>query len=419
MSTAGSSSYLKRVSKATILNAIRESGPLTRSDIARLTKFGWGTITKFTGELVKEGIVSEEHQNSVRGRPSILLKLNSASGFLVGIDLDASGIRVVLTGLESRVLSNTIIDIGPGEDKDTIIEKVFQGVEKVIADAEEADEQNIKGIGIGVSAEVDDKKGLVVFSANLKGWRDVPIKAITEERFGRPCFVTNSTAIVTLGEKTFGVGKGVENLVCISLDVGIGSGIVSHGKLLSTPPGKRVGDIGHMVVSLDGHKCGCGRSGCLEAFAGERALVSQAREMLEKGNESLIAKLVDNKLERITRETIAKAAHEKDDLAIRILREAGKKVAIGIISLIQLYEPDKVVLSGGLSRADGPLVDSIKEEIAKIIPGGRFSLDNLVITQLGEYVGALGATQLAWQGILSNLESLKKSKRKPGSVNNM
>ncbi len=397
----GNPIFLRTFNKFIILNTIKESGPLCRSEIANLTKLGWGTITKFSGELIKEGLIQEEYsQISSGGRRPLLLKINPEASFIVGADLGASKTKVVVTDLSSRIITRRKSESLPFQGKDRIIEGFLEAIEETIRESE-VERERIKSIGLSLSGTTDSKKGILVSAGNLgiKYGTNIKITEIVEKKFGFPTYAITTMGAGVLGEKDFGLGKDIENLVSVDMGIGIGSGIISHNQLVMDTPERRVGYIGHILIDRDGPFCGCGKRGCLEAYAGGRAIARQTKEALKNGKSSLIREMVNNDLDKITAEVVAHAARKGDKLALNILKKAAKYISIGIIHLIQIYHPERIILSGGLTKCGKTLLNPIKEEIEKVIPEDRFNTEDIFLTSLGDFGSALGATVLAYNRV--------------------
>ena len=387
------------VNDSILLHLIRERGSIARRDLAKLTRLNPSTITRITNRLIQAGFLRESGQGDKDkqkvGRKPVLLEINPRGGYLVGMDIGAWKIKVVIVDLTLQPLYRLSVLTQPRGEKDSILDRAFLLMERAI-DKCGIEKEKIKGIGIGISGSVDNVRGICSFAPNLDGWRDVPVKDLFEKKFKIQTFVTNCMTVMALGEKYYGEAKEthLRDLICINLGEGIGSGIILQDELLLSSATKHVGNIGHMTVEKGGPVCGCGKRGCLEAIAGGRALARQAVEAVKKGVPTLIKDLVKGDTEKISAETVAKAAQMGDTLALNLLGRAGRHIGSVVAILMQLYYPEKIILGGGLIKAGEPLLDPLIETIKEWIVEEELKKVEITTSKLGEYAGALGATRL-------------------------
>lgn len=403
----GNHKYLKTLNKNTILDAIKDNGPICRSEIANLTKLGGGTITKFTNELIAEKLIKEE-RNSVPsgGRRSSILKINPEAGFIIGADLGASTTKVVITDLASRVIFKKIAGSRSFQTKERIIQGFLETIEETIKESA-VEKKRVKFIGLSLSGTVDPEKGILISAGNLgiPYGTNIKINEVVGNKFDFPVYSITTAGAAALGEKKFGLGKGIENMVCLCMGMGIGSGIISHNQLVMDKPEKRVGYIGHILIDKNGPLCGCGKRGCLEAYAGGRAIAREAKKTIKENKSSLIRDMADNNPEKVTAEMVGNAARAGDRLALEILERAAGYIAKGVIHLIQIYHPERIILNGGFTKCGEPLLSPLTKEIERVISKDRFDVNNIFLTSLGDFGSALGATLLAYTpiGIKSSL----------------
>jgi glucokinase len=228
---------------------------------------------------------------------------------------------------------------------------------------EGVDPRRIVGVGAGVPGAVEATRGTVFLAPNL-GWRDVPVREYLLERLDLPVVVDNDANCAALGEWWAGAGRGSELMVCVTLGTGIGGGIVREGRILRGVTGA-AGEIGHVTIEIDGRPCGCGNHGCVEAYASGRAIARRAREGLETAGDSFVASLVDGDPARITAETVAQAARDGDGYALELLGETARYLGAALAGLVNVLNPDRIVLAGGVTEAGGPLLDPLRAEIRK------------------------------------------------------
>lgn len=249
-----------------------------------------------------------------------------------------------------------------------------QGVITLLDDLidELAEGAKVKGVGLGFAGYVDVEKGEVIFAPNLPGWENIPIKRIMEERTSLPVFVENDVNCVTLAEFKLGAGRGKKNLAAIFVGTGIGGGIILNGQLIhgATYSGA---EIGHITLKLNGPKCGCGRLGCLEAFAGGSAIIRSVRRNVKAVHE------------------ITKAADEGKKWAILALERAGKYLSLGIANLITILSPELVILGGGVIKAAPRILEIVKEQIPLMALPIAMKGVEIKLARLQDEAGLLGA----------------------------
>jgi glucokinase len=248
----------------------------------------------------------------------------------------------------------------------------------------------LMGIGIAVAGILDTRRGIVTTSPNLPGWRNVPLRDIIAARSGLATHLINDASAAALGEQRFGAGRGFDNLLYLTVSTGIGGGIIINGELYSGADGC-AGELGHMTIEANGPQCHCGNFGCLEALASGWAIAKEAVTRINQGEKSSIADLVDGGVENITAETVATAARQGDRLACDIVAKAANYLGIGLANLVNIFNPELIVIGGGLSKMGNMLLKPARE----VIKERAFRLPaqsvRIVRARLGSNAGIVGA----------------------------
>lgn len=258
------------------------------------------------------------------------------------------------------------------------------------------------GIGVGVAGQVERESGMVTFAPNLE-WRNVPLRTELSQTLGLPVIVTNDVRAATWGEWLFGAGRGCNDLLCMFVGTGIGGGVVSGGKLLAGCS-NTAGEIGHIIVDLNGPLCGCGNRGCLEALAGGRAIARHARETIA-GNpdgESLLLEMAGGLVEQITATTVARAARAGDPRAQQLLDYATAALIAGAVSLINAFNPCRFILGGGVIAGIPELVDRIERGIRSQALAAANAPLTVLPAELLNDAGVIGAAALAFRTFAEN-----------------
>ncbi len=251
----------------------------------------------------------------------------------------------------------------------------------------------VSAVGIGIPGLVIYPEGIVQTCANLPGWDRVPLRARLQRRLGLPVLVDNDVNLMTLAEWRIGAGRGVKNLVCMTLGTGVGGGFVINGVLYRSRLGPSA-EIGHVAVGEAGPRCSCGGRACLERYVGNRAILASVRSRIAEGVPSKIPELAGYQLNRITPEMIDEACVRGDRLARQTWEEAGRKIGLVLSKVVNLLSPDRIVIGGGLAKAGHWLFDPIRETV-RARAMRQVAGVPIVPAKLGSSAGLIGAALLA------------------------
>lgn len=316
------------------------------------------------------------------------------SKYSIGVDL---GGTKILAGIVDTKTGKVIETVKRKTNKDLgVINMVDRVKESIVKLVEKAGKEftDIKAIGIGAAGQVCREKGILISAPNLD-CINIEFKKILEEEFKVPLVLGNDVEAATIGEQYFGAGRGCNNYVCVFVGTGIGSGIVHDGKVYRGASGT-AGEIGHIIVHPDGRICGCGNNGCLEAYASRTAVSRKIAAKIKKGEPSVLKKFYDINPNFLLRSKHIKwALEEGDELTTTCIQEAAENLSIGLASVVNFYNPEKIILGGGLVEA----VDFFFEEVQKKVKSKCLPVpsNHLVITKtaLGDYSGIVGAAIMA------------------------
>ncbi|MBU1146780.1 MAG: ROK family protein [Candidatus Omnitrophica bacterium] len=238
--------------------------------------------------------------------------------------------------------------------------------------------RDIAGIGIGVPGPVDSKRGIVRYFPNIKGWENVPLKSILQRRLGLKVNLDNDVNAMTLAEHKFGAGKGATNLVCLTLGTGVGGGIILNGELYRGST-MVAGEIGHIPINEKGPRCNCRGYACIERYVGNRYILNRARKIFGKG---ITLRRIDN---------LAKSGNKK---AIGIWADVGRKLGVMLTGVVNLLNPDRVVIGGGVSKAGELIMRPLRMEIKSRAMKDPAAHVKIVRAKLGTDAGIIGASLL-------------------------
>jgi glucokinase len=252
---------------------------------------------------------------------------------------------------------------------------------------------DVAAIGVGCGGPLDAERGVITNALNNPGWIDVPLKRILEDALGRPVHVENDANAAALGEQRFGAGRGVSNLVYVTVSTGIGGGVIIGGNLYRGENGN-AGEIGHIAVEYGGRLCHCGGHGCLEAYASGTNIAIRAREALVSEEPSLLLDLAGTP-DRITAETVSEAVRQGDAVATRVWDETTTILAAGVASVINAFNPRLVVIGGGVTRAGELFFEPVRRKALARVMAPLAQVAEIVPSALGDRLGVIGAAAVA------------------------
>lgn len=306
---------------------------------------------------------------------------------IVGVDVGGSKINAVLAdtngNIEARSSADTLADEGP----DAVIGRIIECIRQVTSGVD------IAGIGIGVAGAHDAERGAVAFSPNMPGWHNIPLRDIIHREFGLPTYLQNDCTLAALGEHRFGAGVGVDNLVYVGLGTGIGGGIIADGQVYTGTSGAG-GEIGHMIIDVNGSLCKCRSYGCWENYASGRAIAQEAVRQMEAGVPTAIRRYAGGDVNKVTAQTVFLAAQDGDYIANELISHTAYYVGIGLVNLVNIFNPDLILIGGGLSNMGSLLLDPA----IRVVQERAFEISaeavRIELAQLGDDAGALGAVAL-------------------------
>jgi glucokinase-like ROK family protein len=384
-----------------VLDAIRHSDGLSRSEIARETRLSRAVVAQRVGELLERGLVRDDDTGPSRGgRPPRRVVLDAAAGRLLVADLGATSVDVALTDLAGAVIAHRAeaSDIADGP------EPILGRVETLFAEMLETDAGPLWGVGIGVPGPVEFRTARPVSPPIMPGWDGYAIRERLASRFGAPVWVDNDVNVMALGEWRAGIATGHANVIFVKIGTGIGAGLISDGQLHRGAQGA-AGDVGHIqIVDDPSVVCRCGNIGCLEAAAGGGALARIATELAaDERNAWLASALSRNGL--VTAEDVAEAARRGEPASVELIQRSGHLVGAMLAGLVNFFNPSLIVIGGGVADSGDLLLAAIRETVyRRSLP---LATRELLIqrSSLGSLAGVTGAAAMVADQLFS-LESL-------------
>lgn len=317
------------------------------------------------------------------------------SKLVLATDLGGTNMRTALMNDRGEILAHMRKSTNADMGKDKVIEKLITTL-KATASKHNTPLRKIEGIGIGFPGPVDVELGVVLSPPNMKGWINVPLKDIMEEEFKMPVIIENDANAAAIGEHWMGAGKGMKNLVCITLGTGVGGGIVLNDKIWHGATGI-AGEIGHTTIIRNGLKCNCGNRGCLEAYASATGMVRMMHKALLMGGmdkQSLSVMPVDEeKLNKDGSKYISELAAKGNKIALSVIKEMIQILGIAIVNIVHILNPEIIVISGGVTNMGSKLFEPLREEVKKRAFEKAVEYLRIVPARLGENAGVIGAAR--------------------------
>ena len=310
--------------------------------------------------------------------------------YSIGVDL---GGTKILAGIVEKQTGKVVFEVKNKTKKEKgnkkITAKIIETLEELLNNSNISKEE-ISSIGLGLAGQVNRDEGVLINAVNLD-CKDLNIKEILEQKFSIPVNIGNDVEVATFGELKFGAGKGYKDIVCIFVGTGVGSSIVKDGKI-HLGASQSAGEIGHIIVDLNGRACACGGNGCLEAYASRTAIETRILGAVKKGRKSVITELTDGK--SISSKHIKKSLEAHDEVVTQYVNEAIDYLSGGIASVINFYNPELIILGGGLIQSvEDFYLQTIKKARAKSLPTPAAKKE-FKKAALGDYSGVIGAALL-------------------------
>lgn len=314
---------------------------------------------------------------------------------VIGVDLGGSAIRLGIINDQGRLFGFKGIDIPQSRRKEIVLSLISYSIRERIQNQISIGNR-VLAVGIGSPGIINPDKGLVITSPNFPGWRNVPLKSFLEKSFNLPVFLDNDANSAAFGEKWRGAGRRVNSLVCLTMGTGIGGGIILDGEIWRGSNGMG-GEIGHITVNPEGPKCNCGNYGCLESYSSATGMLRSAIELIKKRKRTILLKLAAGDRKKITAKLIHEAAMKGDRISINILKEAGTYLGIAIANLMNILNPDMIVITGAVTGSWDFFMPAAKEEVKRRALKTIIGRTRIVKGKLRGTAGVIGAAGIAWR----------------------
>jgi glucokinase len=314
--------------------------------------------------------------------------------YVVGVDLGGTKIFAGIFDSSLECVGTSKVSTKSQRGVETVIERIERSIQDAVDEADLTMKQ-IAGVGIGAPGAVDFQTGSVIFAPNMEGWKDVPLKKELEKQLGVPVFVENDANIAVLGVHVAELKSKPRHVVGIFVGTGIGGGLIINGELYSGF-NHTAGEIGHMVIDVNGPKCGCGNKGCFEALASRTAIFQRIKAGIKDGEKTLLTEMLGDALEDLRSGDLRKAMRRGDKFVGKVIEQTAEYIGIGVANLVNILGPEVVVLGGGVIEALADEMTPIISKTAKehAMPGTMKGVE-IIASKLGDNAGITGAAVLA------------------------
>ncbi|MEN6300364.1 MAG: ROK family transcriptional regulator [Anaerolineaceae bacterium] len=403
-------SFIREIHLSIILRQIHNQSPLSRTQLANLTNLNKSTVSNLIDELIERGLVNETGQEeSLIGRPTALLEIDPGAGGIIGVEFGVDFVAVILTDFIGTTLWRQRQEADPTEAQEATIDQTLNIVDEAIALAK-SNGLRLLGLGISTPGTVDTQEGLLISAPNLH-WRNVPLGKIFSNHTSLPIYIDNDANAAALGEHLFGVARQVNSFICIYAGVGVGGGLFLNGELYRGVGGF-AGEIGHCTFISETFQppCHCGKSGCWETYANQYSVIERVRTCLEEKRNSLIPIIMAEKNSPLSFQIIVDAADAGDNEAGEALAEAGSALGIGIANLINIFNPQMIVIGGPMSIAGKYFMTALEESVKKRALDDNLANTDILLSNFGANASLIGAVSLVIQAVIANPSHVERIK---------
>lgn len=386
---SGQPSYLKRLNCLALLHLIQSHSPISRAELSRQTKLSPPTVSKLIRHLGESQLIREVGPgDSLGGRPPTLIDFNSDYGYLAGVDLGGSCIRIGLSDFSGTLVYKASFKVSARERTPAAVLDCIAREIKQVLKSYGIPRKRLKAIGVAAPGITDTMHGVVASAPNLTDWHQVPLKKMVEARLHLPTAIDNDANLAALGEHRRGVAQKASSLVFVAIGTGIGAGILVDGKIYR---GHRfaAGEVGYMASDLRRLRQKRGELGWLESIAAGQAIADEAKAAESRGHHFSFRRKHGSRI--IDARFVVEAAQQGDPVAIRILRNAATQIGLAVANIAVAFDPEMIVLGGGLSLSGDLLLDPVRKIVHQVSP----SQCPVVLSHLGDEAQLHGAILIA------------------------
>ncbi|CAB1065898.1 Xylose-responsive transcription regulator, ROK family [Olavius sp. associated proteobacterium Delta 1] len=383
--------FTKTINQFNILDTIRRAGLISRVEIAEKTGQSRAAVTNITARLLNEKVIVEKETktSSSRGRRRVLLALNPTAAYVVGVKLSAFQVSFAVTNMQADVLSSLIVPVRIGKKSvEFVADLIEEGIRHCVSEAL-ISMRKISGIGIGIPGLVSSKKGITYWSA-LYRKGNTTLRNLIQQRFNIQTYIENDANTVTLAQQWFGEGKGIDNFLVVTVEHGVGMGIVVNGQIYRGVKGIGA-EFGHMVIKPGGAPCRCGKHGCIESYVADYSILGAAIDACKAG------KWQYKNRSSLTIEEVTAIAKKGEPALQKIFKRSGEILGLGISGLVQIFNPAKIIIAGEGVRSGALLFEPMQKMVKAQTTPEMYETLQIVIQKWQDTDWARGAASLVLQ----------------------
>ncbi len=385
--------------EAEVVRAVREGGPLSRSDLKERLGSSRAAVTATLNRLLNLGVLKAEGPGESRGgRRPLTYGINGGFGFVSGVDIGATSIDVALADFSGRILARHAEPANVEDGPLAVLGQVCQTIATLI-ETQGGRPAQLLAAGIGVPGPVEFSRGVLIAPPLMPTWEDYPIKQFIVQYFPNArVVVDNDVNVMAIGERHTGAGRGKMNFIFLKIGTGIGAGIIAKGQIYRGSDGA-AGDVGHICIDYNGPICHCGNAGCLEAMAAGPAIAARATEAAMAGrSEFLAARLVEND-GVLSAKDVNDAAAAGDPVANEIVKSSGRMIGGMLAGLVNFFNPQLILIGGGVSQIGYKLLSAIRQSVLRRSTALSTRHLRIEFSSLGADAGIHGAVWLALEHV--------------------
>lgn len=399
---------VRELNLSLVLRLIHNEAPLSRSQIAQITGLNKSTVSNLVDFLLHQRVIHETGINSVgAGRPARLLEINPLAGGIIGAEFGVDFVAVALTDFTGRVLWRKDEATHPTDGQEQTLAQTVDLIKKAISFSKKQS-LSIIGLGVATPGTVSLEDGMLIFAPNLQ-WRNVPLRSFFNEQTGLDVFVENDANAAAVAEHLFGAARKSNDFIFVFAGIGIGGGLFLDGDLHRGNIGY-AGEIGHSPIMAEPFEapCHCGNRGCWETYANQYSILRRVQARLDARRKSILPKLMKEKKVRLSLALVKEAADAGDQEAIDALVETGKAMGLGIATLINMLNPEKIIFGGPLSiMGDYLLPMTTKVAMERSLPEMRPNVE-ILLSSFEKDASLIGAISIVVDDILTHPTHIKR-----------
>ena len=400
--------FVREINLSSVLRMVYSEAPLSRAQLAAKTGLNKSTISNIVDDLLDRKLIHETGINSVgTGRPATQLEINSKVGAVLGVELGVDFVAVVLADFKGRILRRNQINADPTASVEKTLGQSQGLINEMILECRHSG-LRVLGLSFSIPGTVDLDEGALIFAPNLQ-WHNVPFRQIFSGSTGLKVFIENDANAAAIAEHLFGAARYLRDFLFVFAGVGLGGGLFLNGRLYRGIGGY-AGEIGHTPIIAEPFQkpCHCGNLGCWETYANQLSIVERVQERMNARRSNLISSLMEAQNAPLSLSIIKQAADEDDAYALESLAEAGTAMGIGLAGLVNIFNPEKIILGGPISMAGKYLLPSIRQSVNKHAMREIVNQTEINISAFGPDASVIGAVAVLVDDILTNPTHIEK-----------